>query len=236
MSYRLRFCLVLGLLGLCVASASRAAECESYPNVPVAVTPRFDEPRYDLNIDLASLQAMAKDSRRGIPENHQGLTLGLTHYMPVVELHVPVKTITYPDGIVCSYVERADAVIGYRDVVVYIPQEVAQGTCGFDEVMAHEQKHIAVNRAILDEFQPRIEQQLQAFLKLNSVFRQTNAEYAASLVRQKLQEILDQTSDEIFAENRRRQKEVDSHEEYMHITNSCNGELKQISLQYLQAH
>jgi len=208
------------------------AECASYPTVPVNVTPVFDEPHYDYTTNIANLQGLAQDTRHTVHGSHRGLVLGLTRYNPVLEFRVPMRRLTFPDGLTCAHVDHVDVTIGYRDVVVLIPKEVPQGSCGFKEVMFHEQKHIAVNRAILDEYSPLITKKLQDYLRLNGVFREPNPDYAVSLLNQKLNAILHDMADQIVTENSRRQQLVDSPEEYRRVSATCNGQLIDAATQY----
>jgi len=211
------------------------SECASYPDIPVNIQPRFDDPVYDLSAGIATIQNLANDTAHTIHENHKNLTLGLTHYESVLEFHVPIKGIKFPNGLTCAHVEHVDVVIGYKDVTVYIPHEVPQGSCGFTEVMAHEQKHIDVNRQILQEYAPHIAERLQAYLKLNGVFREENSDYAVSLLNQKLQAILDELATQMIGENRRRQQLIDSPAEYRRISTACNGQLTQTATQFLRS-
>ncbi len=187
--------------------------CDSYTDVPVNIQPRFDDPVYDFSANIAGIQSLANDPSHAVHGNHKNLTLGLTLYQPILEFHVPIKGVKFSNGLACAHVDHVEVVIGYKDVRVYIPREVPQGSCGFNEVIAHEQKHIEVNRQILGEFAPRIAERLQAYLKLNGTFREEDPDYAAKILNQKLQAILDDMAGEMVAENQRRQRLVDSPEE-----------------------
>ena len=210
-------------------------DCSSYPNIPINVVPRFDEPTYNFNLDLETLQSLAKDSVHNVHAGHKGLTLGLTRYEPILEIRIPVKGVVVDGGLACAHVEQVDVSFGYKDVTVFIPREVPSGSCGFREVMFHEQKHIAVNRQILKEFTPIIEEKLQAYLKLNGVFREENMDYAADLLQKKIRIILNEIALQITTENIRRQELVDSPEEYRRVSATCNGELRQTATQYLRS-
>jgi hypothetical protein len=206
------------------------SECDSYPDVPINITTRFDEPVYDYDAGIAQIEAMASDQRHSI---HENLTLGLTRYMPTLEFGVPVRSVQYPDGVACAHVQHVDVTIGYKDVTVFIAREIPQGTCGFDTIMAHEQKHIDVNRAILAEYTPLIEQRLKVFLHDNGVFREPNLDYASTMLQGKLQQILNEISEQIVTDNRQRQQQVDNPGEYRRITYSCNGQLTGIARRYM---
>ncbi|HEU0117572.1 MAG TPA: hypothetical protein VFR09_02965 [Alphaproteobacteria bacterium] len=232
---------LLPVFCLCLAFAHPAfaetveeaeAECQSYPNVPVNITPRFDDPVYDYHHNLRDLQSLSHDPSHQVHGTHRGLTLGLTSYEPMMAFKVPMKGVKFSNGLACAHVEHVDVTVGYQNVVVYIPTEVPQGSCGFNEVMAHEQKHIAVNKRLLEKYLPIIQEKLEAYLKLNGVFREQNADYAAKLLQDKLQVIVNDVSSEMMNENQREQQLVDSPEEYRRVSATCNGQLTMTATQY----
>jgi hypothetical protein len=233
---RLLFLVLLSLL--CVETSASAQdeekECESYRDIPVTITPRFDEPTYDYSTDLTELQRLAKDPIHNVHGTHKGLTLGLTRYEPLLEFRIPVKGVKFSNGLACAHVDNVDVSFGYKNVVVYVPREVPQGSCGFNQVMAHEQKHIDVNQQILAEYTPLIKEKLAAFLKANGVFREQDPDYALSLLKEKLQSIINEMGAQMTEDNVRRQQLVDSPEEYRRVSASCNGQLSVISQHYMQ--
>lgn len=89
------------------------AECASYPTVPVNVNPVFEEPRYDYSVDIPTLQTLSQDPQHTVHGSHHGLTLGLTRYEPVLEFRVPIRKISFPDGLNCAHVDHVDVTIGY---------------------------------------------------------------------------------------------------------------------------
>jgi hypothetical protein len=238
----LALCLMVALAPLCalaqtippVSQAEADRECDSWPDVPVNITPRFDDPQYEYTIDIRTLQALSGDVTHTVHGSHGELALGLTRYEPILEFSVSVKGVQMSNGLACAHVDKVDVTIGYRNVTVYVPHEVAEGSCGFQQVMTHEQKHIAVNRAILAEYQPILEKKLKDYLRLNGVFKEENPEYAENLLHQHLQSILSDISSQISLENQRRQRDVDNPQEYAKVGGSCQGELRTIGMQYLR--
>jgi len=226
------------LLALLILSTPAFAEqgCDSYPDIPVNITPVFDEPIYDFTADISDIQGLLGDMRHSIQENHDRLPLGVTHYQPIMEFHMPVTVTTFPDGLSCARVERADVLVGYKNVTVYIANEIPEGSCGFDQIMGHEQKHIRVNRQILQEYMPIIEGRLKDYLRIHGVFREENSDYAVSLLREKLQEILNGLGQQMTEDNRRRQHLIDSTEEYVRLTASCNRQLAVVAANFWGTH
>jgi hypothetical protein len=212
-------------------AAPDVSGCDSYPNVPVSVTPLFEEPQADFTQNLATIQQIARDPRHSLAES---LALGVTRYNPVLEIHVPIEVVTPPSGLACAYVKHADVTVGYRDVVVFIASEIPRDSCGFAEIMGHEQKHIAVNRELLAKYAPLIEEKLRSYLKLYGVFRVENVDYAKSLLHDRLGAITGDLVAQMQSENVELQRQVDSPEEYARLGRVCNGELAAIAGEFRQ--
>jgi hypothetical protein len=204
-------------------------ECDSYRDVPVHVTPRFDEPVFDFTASIGDIMALSRDLHHSIQES---LTLGLTRYEPMLELQVPVRGVKLPNGLACVHVDHVDVTFGYQNVKVYVAREFPQGSCGFNEVLAHEQKHINVNKKILNMYAPRIAQELGDYLKLNGVFRELDEDYAMGILHEKLQSVINGIVKDLNKENTYRQRDVDTYFEYQRVSESCNGEVQRVTSKY----
>ena len=224
---------LLALLSLVAvpAWANPLDECSSSRDIPVSVTVRFDNPTYDYNYGIPAIQGMMSEADHHIQET---IALGLTRYEPTIGLSLPIVGIALPSKLVCAHVEKVDIDISYGQVTVFVANEIPQGSCGFREIMAHEQKHIDVNRQVLNEYAPRIKASVKNYIQSRGVFREQTAEYAESVLNQDLNNLIHTELAAMAAENSRRQMLVDSHDEYLRITNSCNGEIARVSLQYLE--
>jgi len=112
--------------------------------------------------------------------------------------------------------------------VVYIADEIPPDSCGFHEVMAHEQKHLNVNQHLLQEAIPKIEQQFLEHIRQRGVYHSIDP----MLPRNDMQEFLASVMNSFDTENVQRQQRVDSPEEYHRVSVSCNGQLAIISQHY----
>jgi len=222
--------LFLGVLPQGV-SAQDSTTCDSYRDVPVAIAPVFDEPRLDASQDLDSIQSIASDRLHSIPHN-ETIAMGITRYRPVLELHVPMVVETASTGLSCARLERVRVTVGYRDVTIFIANEIAKGTCGFSETLGHEQKHVAINRQLLLEFAPRIENELKSYLRLYGSFRVENVHDAEQRLHERVKDFMDDMVEQMRTENLRRQQLVDSRSEYDRLAHVCGGELSRIATHY----
>jgi len=212
-------------------NAQEGGFCAPYPLININVYPVFDQPVVDDSLPLAAIQEMAQSSRDIIPR-YDTVTLGITHYEPVIEFKAPMIARSLPDGTFCSRVEQVDVVVGYRNVRIFIARELTPDPCSANHVYEHEQKHIAVNRALLQEFVPLIRDKLTAYFRLYGQFIAPNPEYASSLLREKANSILTDVSNSMLEENRRRQRMVDTPEEYARNNVVCNGWINNLIRQY----
>jgi hypothetical protein len=227
--------LLFGLLvfGTPPAAARDTIDCGNRGETAVHVTSIFDEPRLDFSQNLAGVQSIAGDHshNHSIPHYH-GVTMGITRYEPAIEFHVPLTVETRGDSMACARVDEVNISIGYRDVVVFIANEIPRYSCAFDETMAHEQKHIDANRELLDKFVPMIEERIKAYLRANSAFLVEKPENAEALVRKRLDVIANEAVAKMETENIRRQREIDSPEEYRRLAQVCDGELSKLAGRY----
>lgn len=224
------FFVLLTLMASPVWAQDGIPECTNRQDIPVRIRPRFDNPYYDYAHDIPAVQAMASGTGHSI---HENLTLGLTQYEPFMEVSMPVVGVKLSNGVVCGHIQRADIGLGYKDVTISIARDVPQGTCGFKEIMAHEFKHIAVNEKILDEYIPRMQDEVGRYVRENGYFQTAHQDVVLQQIKQGIQNIIEQQMNELEQENRTLQQQVDTPEEYRRVSTSCNGELGKLTLHYL---
>lgn len=206
--------------------------CAPYPNYEVNITPLFDEPALNFNANLAEIQVLAQDPTKAIP-HYDSVTLGVTRYKPVINFEIPFMKQQLSDGSFCARVTKLNAVIGYRDITVLIAKEFPEGSCAFDHIMTHEQRHITVNRELLLEYVPIIQEKLTSFLKLYGMSIVADPDYAEKLLRYNVNKIFQESTDQILQENMRRQRLIDTPEEYARNNKVCGGDIVGVMRRYL---
>ncbi len=206
--------------------------CQSWPNVPINVAMVFSEPQYDFNESMAAIQQIAGDHEHSLPE---GIALGITRYEPILNFNVPTEIEDLPLGVTCAYIKHVDVTFGYGDLTVMIAREVPRDGCGFKEILAHEEKHVAVARELMHKYAPIISQKLEEHLKTYGMFQAPNADYAQQYLSDKLHEAVGDIVTQMENENIERQQQIDSPAEYERLVAVCNGELATITQQYQAA-
>lgn len=226
--------IILGSVLLISDGVLAQVDPKTAPPVTLTLTPVFDQPGYDFNTPLATVQQLALDTKNSI---HESLTLGLTRYKPFLQFSVPLKGATNTlTGVTCMHLENANVQFGYHDVTVYIAQEITYQSCGFQEVYQHEQKHIDVNWQVLQDYAPLIQSTLQDYLNKFGVICTPDITQTKQQIDQAFNTMLAEWNEQINTENRRRQQLVDSPEEYKRITDSCGGQLQDVARRFVNNH
>lgn len=209
------------------------AVCAPYAHIDVQVIPVFDEPVFDANTPLAALQGLAGQAKAAIP-HHESVMLGVTLYEPAIEFQFPVVRTQRPDRQYCTRVRNLVARVGYRNVSVKVAKEFPVGSCAFQHVMIHEKKHIAVNQRLLEDFVPVMRERLEAHLERYGMFVGPDPEFGQKILREKIDAVLNDLAEAMQAENERRQKKVDTPEEYATNQTACGGDINRATIRFLR--
>lgn len=227
---------ILGAAPVVAAAPTARSEgdgaCRPYTDVAVNVMPVFEEAKLNTSVNLAGLQSLSRGNTANTIPHYEAITLGLASYSALMHFYIPIIQHMMPDGSFCARVQHLDARIGYKDVTVYIASEFPQNSCSFQAVLTHEQKHVETNRQVLNEYAPVIRDRLIKYLKLYGMFIVPNQAYADKLLREKVTQVVNEVSKEMMEENRRRQKLIDSPQEYARNNTICNGQISRV----VQAH
>lgn len=115
---------------------------------------------------------------------------------------------------------------------VMIASEVPRGSCLFQEVLAHEMRHVAVNRQTLATYAPRVREAAVQWAA-GAVARGGDAQMLAVSLRDQLGAAVKPVLDRLNATRRSQQAAVDSPEEYRRLSASCFADHVRIRSQLL---
>jgi hypothetical protein len=191
-------------------------------SAPVVVHATFPDPVYDFSYDVEGIQRLANSAVHKVRE---GWALGLTRYEPVLEMTAPVTARRTADGSYCARPTSVDVNLGYKDLTVAIPSELDGASCGFEQIIRHEDEHVAVSEHVLRKYLPLVQARLEAELASNADARQPTAEAAIAFQRNMLNATLIDVGNQLSDETTALQQDVDSPEEYHRLLNVCDGEL-----------
>ena len=211
-------CLIVLLLSALFAPLAAAAECADMPADP-AISVRIDAApvRHDHALSVAALSKIPSESRRAGMEAYDR-TLGLTEAN--INTNADMKLFTMPDGQggFCTTARSATIVVKWT-TTVHIASEIQPGSCIDRVVGAHEEKHVAIDAALMPIGRRAIE------LALTAVIRHGVAGSTAGQSRQNLQDqardAVNQAIDAFALVRTRRQLALDSPDEYDKVQRTC---------------
>jgi len=149
---------------------------------------------------------------------------GLMSGSIAVKSNVQVSTMRYPAlKLTCLWVQRIDIAMNI-DPTIFIASEHPRGSCEHNAIMGHEMKHVAVDRQIAAEYMPKIKQRLfNALQKVGVVGPKplsSEGQYQQKIMDYLTQEVR-KTTDEMYAERKKRQQAVDNLGEYERVAHVC---------------
>lgn len=126
-------------------------------------------------------------------------------------------------GQMCIWHDTIDILLHIKPTI-YIASEFPPNTCMHDSIMGHEQKHIQVDREIVNKYAALIGQAFQAEVTQYRVFGPvavSNQEAALSQIKTRMQNLLKQYTNQMAAERKARQQQIDNLAEYERVSKSC---------------
>ena len=107
--------------------------------------------------DLRRLFVKAGGSGRWHGWNPAGLTLADLE----IALRVEVRAQPLSRGRFCAELARVDATLGYRTLNVYVARRYRRGACEYEQILDHENRHVAIFRDVLAQYGPRVRRALE---------------------------------------------------------------------------
>ncbi|NYZ15682.1 hypothetical protein HL658_24335 [Azospirillum sp. RWY-5-1] len=216
--------LAAGALWLSTAPALAGVVCPAFDPPRVKVTPQIAPLLRDHTRTIAEL-ATIPGRAPGPAGRSNGHILGLAHARYGEESQFRAMFRSLANGDVCGAPATLAVTFGFQERRLFVARELPRESCIHGEVLRHEMKHIAVDEMLLKEFIPRIQQRLEAVVQRVGTVRRRTQEQAMAAIRQPIDAALKLAMQEFTRERDRRQRQVDSAEEYARVTRSCGGEL-----------
>ena len=195
--------------------------CPNFPAPEVVVTGFFETLTYDFSKDMMKMRQLSVSHASESLQQPVGLATGELSIGLVMQSNLSVST----DGQVCARPKMLHIDAGFQHSTIYVTRELPQNSCGYREVLAHEEGHIAIDRQLLADYRARLTQfAQQAVQQLGTVSARSQAEADKQMqdfINAKLQDV----GQEMNRERDRRQALHDSPEEYTRLGKVCNGEI-----------
>ncbi len=124
---------------------------------------------------------------------------------------------------VCYWYDKIE-VIMHIDPVILIANENKKGTCEHNAIMAHEMKHIKIDRAVMKKYKARIYNDLQKITKKVGTIGPVSLSISGR-TQNKMMKVIEKAvsnqTERMYAERRKLQQSVDSLEEYKRVAAQC---------------
>lgn len=126
----------------------------------------------------------------------------------------------------CLYIDNLSIKIHIKPVI-YIAKDYPKSSCMYKEIMVHEKKHIAVDRQIVNKYTNLIVKGVNDAMKkigyAHGPFPLGRLQQEQKNIQDYAQSVLKQYSDQMSAERRKSQQDVDSLHEYERVQAACRG-------------
>lgn len=220
--------LVFGIALILLSPAMLHAEsCPKAPETQIVVEPIFDDTR------IITTESMIKIKKRAevAPDDSHGerWPVGLSAGTLVVRIDSQIQTIKNArEGSLCSSLKTLRVGVGFTDNRIYVARELPRRSCPYREVLAHEQKHKTVDKVLANEMLDDAKDFFEQAVKGIGVVYQKSAVPSNTVFDDPLNEAMHEYSQRMMEERQKRQRQVDSEEEYDRIGKSCDGQLAEI--------
>lgn len=212
------FAAIVALTLMPVSALAAVCKIDQTPVVDIEL--KSEEILYDFDRSAAELNAMrgvgVDATTGGLRKDNQ--SVALSHLSWMFQEHQRAKT-----G--CLAFDRIVVTIQLRPEI-YIAREYTTGQCR-DEILRHEQRHVEVDRIVVNKYARLIGEAVQGAVDRTGVlgpFPIQNLQAEKDRTSHLIQETIRQQTQAMQREMRVRQAEVDTLEEYERVSRIC-GEL-----------
>jgi hypothetical protein len=210
-----------GLLHL----AGGGIQCTVTQAPTINIVPRTAEVQYDFSQSSDRLTAQQTDTISPYAPGTKTITEGLRRDQPLITARVATQSLFYPaQNVMCFTYNTIEVDIDLRPTI-FIASEWPPGRCR-DAILEHEQKHIRVDREVMNEFAQKIGLSVQQAVDGIGAVGPVNAEQAdqtRAIMTDHIESAVKALELPLYSEMRRRQGQVDSLEEYQRVGAICGN-------------
>lgn len=218
---------------LMLVSGPGAMNC-AVPEAPkVVVTPRTAEIVYDYSKSIQELGQIARQKRstpNPLHDDPNAYVSGLRSDKPRTDTRVTVNGVTETYGDkptrVCLWYSRVELVIDLQPVIYLARERDVPGVCR-EEILAHERRHVQVDREVMNQFAQDVGRAIQAEVQragAQGPYPAVNTEAVRNQMAARVNDLVDRHVKAMTQVLERRQAQVDSREEYERISALCRSE------------
>ncbi|MYM81557.1 hypothetical protein GTP44_06255 [Duganella sp. FT50W] len=224
MKHWLAFAMLLAAFGGAQAAAQRTPfqiRCEDTITKSVSVL-KAQQEGYTVNNQLPyrALTTRTGSSNRGMQ------TLGLTVTQGMHKALVGGPILQDPASGYECIAPKVDIQLYYAPVRIYVGNEFAPGTCAYQEILAHEMRHLKAHMDNLARVQKVVGDALNKRFAGQPMYAPSGT--AMSALQHEISSTWFNFIRDEFEKGKADQEKIDSPEEYARLGKACNGEIAQI--------
>ncbi len=216
--------LVLWCWALAATAAPRTAfqaRCEDTIGETLSVlTGTQNGFRIDNTVGFRSLTVMKGQARPG------QVVLGLTRTESIVSINVGGRLLTDPASGYECIAPHIEIKLYYPPIVVYVSREFRPGSCAYEEVLAHEMRHLNTYLDYLPQAEARVRQALERRFEDKPLYARIGQ--AQSLLQREIDRGWMPYIKSEMAKVEALQAAIDSPQEYTRLGKVCGGEVQSL--------
>ncbi|VXC77793.1 hypothetical protein [Massilia sp. 9I] len=216
--------LVLWCWALAATAAPRTAfqaRCEDTIGETLSVlTGTQNGFRIDNTVGFRSLTVMKGKARPG------QVVLGLTRTESIVSINVGGRLLTDPASGYECIAPHIEIKLYYPPIVVYVSREFRPGSCAYEEVLAHEMRHLNTYLDYLPKAESRVRQALERRFEDKPLYARIGQ--AQSLLQREIDRGWMPYIKSEMAKVEALQAAIDSPQEYARLGKVCGGEVQSL--------
>lgn len=207
--------------------AAAEASCPTQPVSTLSVVVDIADYAYDHSRSVAELGNIERGSETTSGHDVKRM-LGLTRQGFNITIDTArAMTVPRSDGGLC--VGFTDGAIRMRlTTEIYLVRELPKGSCLYNEILNHEQRHANVGKRLFTELGGHIEAALAGALKSRPFVPIASREAAGAAALAMLQEIVGPYYKDFQSTYRKRQAIIDTSGEYARVAAACPGEQQRV--------
>lgn len=207
--------------------AAATLGCAEFVPATVEVKAVFEDVTYETAHPMLKIRDMSEDAANGSQSESWpvGLAVG-QFFMNVVKDVYKIRSATDPST--CGQIKAIHIEMGFMNNKIYVAKEFPKRSCPYKTVLAHEELHKEVDRQLLEEYAAKARTYFADAAAGVGMVRSGSGSAIEAQIGEHMDRAMDSFSNEMESERKRRQKEVDSNEEYARVSAACEGNLMQI--------
>ncbi len=216
-------------------AASDTEGCNNYVPTEVDVKVQYDDVDYDYTTPMLKIRDLSEGGK-GKDTLHSeawpvGLSTGEMYFRVNSDM---MKMRAGYSQTTCGQIKAIRVEFGFKDNKIYVAKEFPKRSCPFKIVLAHEEKHKAVDRAILEDYGDKIRVAMRDIATRIGVAQSASAIVVDDQINSAFNQAVDKLMRSVEDDLKDRQKGVDTKAEYQRVTDSCEGRTMEIVQQRLE--